>query len=172
MKRTIVILALAISAFTFIVLTSGTANALNATSTMAVGATMQGNCSVTTAPVNFGVYTSGQGTDATATGTVNVTCSNLTAYTIDIDSGLNYTATRRMKGAVNTTSFLSYNLYWDPGYGTIAGSTSGGTNSATPYPGTIGTGALQPYTIYAKLPFGQVGPSDTYNDTVNVTVTY
>ncbi|WP_231726171.1 spore coat protein U domain-containing protein [Rickettsia rhipicephali] len=75
------------------------------------------------------------------------------------------TSTRKMTGLVNTTSYLSYNLYSNAGRERRIGE----INQVT---GVIGTGLDQTLTIYGKIPQGANVPSDTYNDIITVTVAY
>ncbi len=69
-----------------------------------------------------------------------------------------------MTDLVNITSYLPYNLYSN------AGRTQNWGNQSSDW--VIGTGLDQTITIYSKIPQGANVPSDTYNDTITVTVAY
>ena len=140
----------------------GTANAATATDSLGVSATITATCSTATSAVNFGAVASGSG--AVTTGSVDVTCTSGTPYTIALNEGLYHDGTDRRIS--DGTEFLVYTLLdngstlpW--GDGTLNGDTVGGT----------GTGAVQSYTVDAALTGAAVTPG-TYTDTVTVTVTY
>ncbi len=144
---------------------SGTANAATAGSTLNVSATITSDCTVATAPVNFGNVVSGSG--AAASGNIDVLCTLATPYAIALDAGGSYLAPNRQitDGLGN---FLSYtladnltSLAWGDDGATITGASVAGT----------GTGALQSYVVDATL-IGANVPTGAYSDTVNVTVTY
>lgn len=71
-----------------------------------------------------------------------------------------------MTGLVNTSSFLPYNLYSN-----AARTQNWGNQSGDWVVGT-GSGLPQVLTVYGKIPSGANVPSDTYNDTITVTVAY
>lgn len=103
--------------------------------------------------------------DTDATGTVRVTCTNSTVYSIGIDTGANPSgATRRMKHA-SAAVYVAYELYADAGRTTVWG-TAGAAVAGT------GTGSQQAYTVHGRVP-GQTTPAPgNYSDTVAITVTY
>ncbi len=103
------------------------------------------------------------------TNTLTITCTLGTGYTVSLNAGTApaaTTSTRKMTGLVNTTSYLPYNLYSN-----AARTQNWGNQSSDWVPGT-GTGLPQTLTIYGKIPQGANVPSDTYNDTITVTVAY
>lgn len=132
----------------------------------AVKATVLASCSVTAADLDFGVYAPG-GSDATASTTIDVTCSNGTPYTIALDGGSAHdVAARAMSdGAAHN---LAYGLYTDASFATVWGD---GTASSVTTSGT-GDGAVQPCTVFGKIPAGQYVVPATYTDEISVTVTY
>jgi len=143
--------------------------AQTATGTLSVSATLLNSCNVTSGSLNFGssltFFTTLAQTDAT--GTFQVTCTNLAAYTVDLDAGLNASVTqRRVKHG--TADFLNYNLFQDAGHTTAWGTTTGGVVEA----GT-GNGATQSLQVFGRIPGGQT-PSSTgaYSDTVGITVLF
>lgn len=145
---------------------SSAAKAGTQQTTIGVSATVTANCSITALPVAFGNINPLAGTAFTATGSVTVTCTNGSGWSVAADAGGGNGATlasRRMTFSGNT---LNYSLFTDSGHNNVWGS---GTAAVT---GT-GSGAAQTFTVYGRIPAGQTGvPAGTYADTVNVTVTY
>lgn len=143
----------------------GVAHAATATTPLDVTVTITSACSVTTTGVNFGTV---DGTVPTpGIGSVDVTCSSTTPYTIALDGGSNFdTTTRRVSDG---TQFIAYDLMDSATLWGDAG-TLGATNSWLPVTGT-GTGAPISHAITATLSAAVVAPA-TFSDTVNVTVHY
>lgn len=147
--------------------------------TLTVEATVAASCTVNTsstgtttnAVLNFGTVSSfAANTDANTSSTggsqVGVLCNNGTAWTLAMDGGSNISGTtqRQMKGG--STEYIPYNLYSDSGYTTAIGV------NTTALSGT-GTGTLQSYDIYGRIPAGSTLPSvGAYSDTVTMTITY
>jgi spore coat protein U-like protein len=87
-------------------------------------------------------------------GTLDVTCTETTPYTISIGLGNHAVVSqRRMQGGTTTTNYLEYGL-------ALVGSPS------------AGTGAAQSYTVTGTLGAGQAVTPDTYSDTVVITIAY
>jgi spore coat protein U-like protein len=144
----------------------GVAYAATATTPLDVTVTITSACSVTTAGVNFGTV---DGTAPTpGAGSVDVTCSSTTPYTIALDSGNNFnTTTRRVSDG--STQFIAYDLMDSTTLWGDAGMV-GATNTWLPVTGT-GTGAPISHAITATLSAAVVAPA-AFSDTVNVTVHY
>ncbi|MEA3017428.1 MAG: hypothetical protein QOI38_2150 [Sphingomonadales bacterium] len=146
-----------------------TAMAGTQTTTMGVSATVTANCTVSTTAIAFGSVNTLSGSNVDANGTVSVTCTNGSAWTLSADAGGGSgatMATRRMTAGGNT---LNYTIHTSAGHGTIWG--DGTATTATI--GNTGTGAAQTVTVYGRVFSGQTGvPAGSYSDTVNVTVTY
>lgn len=163
MKKTLLSAAVMLSSG--LVLAGSALAASPATSTLNVSATITSDCTVATAPVNFGSVTSGSG--AVATGSVDVTCTPATPYTIALDAGGNFNGTNRtiVDGSANSLVYAlndnTTGLPWGDDGTTIAAVSVSDT----------GTGILQPHIVGATLTGGVV-PTGTYTDSVNVTVTY
>ena len=154
----------------FLALCAGTVDAATATGNLSVTATVSGTCTLTTSPVAFGTYDPASGTDDTATGTVTVTCTSGTGYTVSLDAGANETTpnditTRRMKA--NTSDYLPYKLYQDSGLTTEWGDTGGAILT-----GQTGNGSAQAIDVYGVVVKNQYVAAGSYVDTVVVTVTY
>lgn len=138
--------------------------AQGATTSFNVGATITATCAASATPVDFGAVVSGNG--ASTTGSVDVTCTSGTPYTIALDSGQNYDGTDRRIRFGTSSDYLIYTLIdnlstlpW--GDDTYNGASVSGT----------GTGGAQSYTVDATL-IGAGVPAGYYSDTVTVTVTY
>ncbi len=144
-----------------------------ATTTFQVSATVQATCSATANPLNFNTYVPGNG-NVTANTTINVKCTNGTAYTVALNGGSTSGGTIGQRLMANGTNTLQYNLYtnatWTTlfGDGTTSGSkTDGGTGA--------GTATVQSYTVYGQLPdntTNQAAIPGTYADTIQVTIAY
>lgn len=142
--------------------------AATATGTLSVSATIGASCSVNSASssVAFNAYVNSTTNDVA--GSVALTCTNSTSYTIALGTGGGTYATRVMAGA-STSSTLNYNLYTTAGRTTVWGD---GTSSTATVAGT-GSGAQQTVSVYGRIPSGQTtAQPDTYSDSVAVTVTY
>ena len=145
----------------------GFADATTVTSTMAVSLTIAAACTVTGGTIAFGsagLLT----TPIPTTGTLAVTCTNTTPYTIGLNAGANggSVTTRQMKSPT-TTALVNYSLTQDVGHATNWGNTAGSWVSGT------GAGSAQTITVYAVVPVQTTpAPAADYADTVVITVTY
>jgi spore coat protein U-like protein len=122
------------------------------------------SCSATASGVVFGNYT---GSTVDVAGTITVTCTSGTAYSIGLDAGTtpgSKITNRQMTGASGPK--LAYQLFNDAARTINWGNTSG-TNWVT---GT-GTGNAQLYTIYAQIPASQKSGSGSYMDTITASIT-
>ncbi len=153
---------------------AGAAQAANpATATFGVSATVLKNCTVAATNVAFGNYTPTAGAVA-ANGTVSVSCTKSTTFTVSLDKGTTGTGTiaqRLMSDGAGDT--LQYNLYTTSGFATVWGD---GTGSSVKQAGT-GAGMATPValTVYGSLPdnaTNQGVPPNTYTDTITVSVAY
>lgn len=128
--------------------------------TLSVGA---GSCSVLAAPVafvdtgTFPIY---------ADGSVTVTCSNGSNYSIGLDGGLHYDGVGRWVDDGNGNS-VQYLLFQDASYLTLWGD---GVNNG-PVLNDVGNGASQTHPVYGAIPGGNFG-AGPYSDAVNVSVNY
>jgi spore coat protein U-like protein len=143
------------------------APALAATTTtnLNVSASVVDTCVVSASNVNFGTY---GGTQLDGAGTVSVTCTNLAAYTVELDAGGGAgasVASRKLTGPASQT--INYSLYKDAARTTLWGTVAGSQSVA----GT-GTGTQQVLNVYGRMPASQTPGAGTYNDTVIVTVAY
>src|SRR5215470_13543922 len=77
----------------------------SASANLAVSSTVITLCTIATTPVAFGNYS---GSAIQANGSVIVTCTVGSSYTVDLGQGSNYSSGRRMNF---TTNYLDYGLY-------------------------------------------------------------
>lgn len=125
------------------------------------------SCNVTTNSLVFTGYNTIA--EITSASTVTVNCNNngratATPVTVSATAGNGTMGQRQM---VNGASTLDYNLYIDPGYGTVWGNTAGNqfagiTNGAT---GNV------TFTVYGKIRGGQNVAPGAYTTTTPVVVT-
>jgi spore coat protein U-like protein len=138
-----------------------------ATTTMPVTMTITAGCTVTATSVAFGTQST-LGAATPATGTLGVTCTNTTPYTVSLDAGAGTggtTTVRKMTGPA--AAVLNYSLYRDASFTQNFGNTIGTDTAA----GT-GNGNSQTITVYGRVP-AQTSPAPgSYADTVNVTITF
>ena len=139
-----------------------------ATGNMNVKMTIQAECKVQTATdMDFG--TKGvldANTDQTST--ISVQCTNSTPYNIGLSAGGGAGATlaaRRMTGP--GAAVVNYSLYRDAARTQVWGTTVGTDTVA----GT-GNGAVQPVTVYGRVPAQSTPVIGAYTDVVAITVTY
>lgn len=138
------------------------------TKTMSVSATVVTGCStLTVGSLSFGPYASGSATPLDATAEISVTCSGVT-WTLDADLGQNFllvagVALRRMSDGGG--QFLDYNLYTASDFASVWG-------SAAPGGGPISAGGTLTHTVYGRVGASQSPAAGTYNDVVNVTLTF
>jgi spore coat protein U-like protein len=146
-------------------LSSLSAVAATTTATFGVTATVQASCSVSASTLSFGSY---NGSMATATSAVSVTCTNSTPYNVGLSAGVASGATvaaRKMTGPAS--ALLSYSLFSDPSRSINWGQTVG-SDTVT----GRGNGAVQALTVYGQASGGQYLAPGSYADTVVATITY
>jgi len=125
-----------------------------------------------TTDLNFGTVTGGIPGNIDQTATLTLTCLNRTAYQVGLSNGQNnpaLTTTRRMRTTIGGNSYyLTYELYRD-----AARSQRWGNTLALDTASGTGTGSAQTLNIFGRVPpvAGQP-PAGTYNDLVQVTITY
>jgi len=104
-------------------------------------------------------------------------CNAGTTALINMNKGLHGAGTdaaptRKLATADANAPKLNYNLYKDDGYNYIFG--IGGNGGATDEGGLslVADGNSNNVTVYGSIPKGQLVPTGTYTDTINVTITY
>lgn len=128
--------------------------------------------SYVTTSMDFGNVTGSIPANIDRTATLTLTCLKNTAYQISLNNGQNNpgaSTTRRMATTIGSgTYYLPYELYRDAARSLRWGST---LNIDTV--GGTGSGSAQQLTIYGRVPPVTGQPAaGTYNDLVQVTITY
>jgi spore coat protein U-like protein len=149
------------------------ANAVTATTTFQVTATVLKACLMTTpATLAFGTYDPAAATPLSGTTTFNVTCTFGTPYSLGLNAGTNAGATVTTRAMTSPTApagnnKLSYGLFNDSAHTT-------NWDNSTSATGYTGTGLPQAQTIYGQIPAGQytAAAATDYADTVTLTLTY
>lgn len=133
------------------------------TATFVAEAKVQPNCLITAQNIDFGsrgVLRS----NTDANGSLSVTCTPGTAYTVGLDAGL-YAGTPGRQMA-NGSARIAYELHRNAArtqpWSTAVGQMAGGT----------GAGSAQAFTVYGRVPPQPSPAPGTYADTVVATVTY
>ncbi len=122
------------------------------------------NCSVTANGLIFGSYDVFDSSHNDSTGTINVTCSIETSYTLKLSQGNGSFSERTMESA---GQFLSYNIYTDPGRSIVWG--DGSSGSATQ---SGSTNATVQYNVYGRIPARQNKRVGAYQDSLIVTLEF
>lgn len=136
------------------------------TAPFTVTATAVSSCTVTATTLDFGA-TGVLAGNVDATNAVSVLCPAGTPYTVALDGGLSGAADPTQRKMVKGSEQITYGIYRDAARTLPWGSTVGVDTQA----GT-GTGAVQTYTGYGRVP-AQVTPSPgAYTDTIVVTVNF
>jgi spore coat protein U-like protein len=142
--------------------------ALNTTTTtFAVTATVVASCTlVGGVPLAFGTYTPGVTNNATTTFTA--TCTTGTPYTLSTSVGNGVGATFASRYMTSGSNLLLYSLYTDSGHTLVWGDGTGGSNTVA----STGTGVVQTFTVYGRIPSSASATVGTYADTITVTASY
>jgi spore coat protein U-like protein len=163
-----------LAAVTATTLMAGVTDAANptVTTTFAVTATVQPNCTTSATALGFGNYTPGNG-PVTASSNITVNCTKSTAYTIALNPGTTTGDSFTQRLMASGANILQYNLYTTAAFATVWGDGTGGTATQT------GTGAgkatASTFKVYGRLPdsaANQAALPGSYSDTITVTVTY
>lgn len=139
-------------------------------------------CRVGSRDVDFGNVGATQSTDVTVPVAINALCPTGTAYTIELDYGVNATGSgtatqRRLAGGDGSGDFLDYKIFQPTAGGTASSSTPlWGTGAGAGYAST-GTNAKQTFTANAVLNLSTGGGTGgrtpgLYTDIVTLTLTY
>jgi spore coat protein U-like protein len=163
-----------------LVLTCDVANALQATTTFTVTATVVSNCTISATNLSFGTYNPLSASPNNATSTVTITCTKSAASTIGMDNGANFAVTRNMKSAA--LDLIAYSI------GQPSTNAAGAVctfPAATPWT-TSGAGLLTPvvapskaaraYNVCGTIAAGIDVPGSAggvlYSDTVTASVNF
>jgi spore coat protein U-like protein len=141
--------------------------AQTSTSTFAVTATVLPSCTVVGGvPLAFGIVTPGVQRDGSVA--VTATCTVGTPYTLALDAGTGSGATVALRRMTSGASTLDYTLYQDVARTTPWGDGTAGTSTRS----STGTGLLQTFTVYGRVPSSAAAAVGVYTDTITVTATY
>lgn len=137
------------------------AYAATETQTFQSTAEVSASCTITTNPLAFGAINPSVANTATAT--ISVACTNGTTGTVALSSANAWV----MKDTATTPNELNYGIFQNSGHTTAWDATT--TQSIT----GAGLGTTTDFTAYGQItaqPAAKV--SNSYSDTVTVTVTY
>jgi spore coat protein U-like protein len=142
----------------------------SSSASLAVSASVSKNCTITTAPVNFGAYDP-VATNATApldsTGTVTITCTKGAVATVGLGVGGNAQgSTRRM--SQGAAAYLNYELYKDGSHSTVWGDT---VDTGLDIPAAPNRNP-RAFPVYGRVAAAQDATVGNYTDTVVATVNF
>lgn len=164
-------------AIALLALAAAPALAQTASNNLTVQSNVVKNCTVSAATLNFGNYDPlvvNAATDLDTPQVLSIRCTKGTAATsIDMNGGLNFLGTRRMRiGA--TANYLGYELYKNAPRTLLWG--TGAVNGVVPDASTsknsdltVGGAAL---TVYGRVPQNQDATVGAYADTVVITINF
>jgi len=144
----------------------------SASANLQVSVVVDSSCNISTSPLMFSDYNV-LGANATSpddgTGSVTIQCTNGVIANIGLDGGTAYssgTNSSYMRDSVGHA--IQYSLYQNLSRTTLWGNSSGSWLTTPAAPNT----SPQTYTVYGRVPPGQLAPSGTYTDTVVATVNF
>ena len=120
-------------------------------------------CTVTPQGVSFGNYDPLSASALDGAGNINVTCDTLVPFTVSLSTGSSGTFDERRMTA--GAAYLGYNLYIDSVRTIVWG--DGVTTS-----NVSSTGTNVDLPVYGRMPALQNVGTNTYSDTITVTVVY
>lgn len=131
------------------------------TDNLIVQATVNGDCSVTGATLNFGAYT---GAEKDIAVPISFNCTAPSNVSIALNGGTVGDPTGRKMFNIANSDSIDYNLFQDAGrntpWGIIPGNDQVFTNTTGGTP-----------SVFGRIPAGQAPLPDTYSDTVVITLT-
>jgi len=142
----------------------------SATAQLTVSASVSKNCTITTAPVNFGAYdpvTANASAPLDGIGTITVTCTKGAAAKVGLDAGRNIAGTTR-RMSQGSAAYLTYELYKDTGRATVWGNTDADSLDLGPAPNRN----PRDFTVYGRVPATQDAVVGNYTDSVVATVNF
>lgn len=146
----------------------GAVNSATESDTFDVRLTIQANCQITAADIDFGTFAVGTTAQYDGQGNVVVTCaSGTTPYTVALSSGVANSYTPREMRQGSPLLAVQYNLFTTAARTTVWGDGSGATVTQAST-----AGQQQTFTAYGRVPAGQAVTPGVYLDTVTATVTF
>ena len=161
-------------------LTCNAANALTATTTFTVTATVLSNCTISATNLNFGTYNPLSASANNASSTVTITCTKNAASTIGMDLGIHTVAgVRNMQNGVDV---IAYSVGQPPNNTpgtacTFPAATAWTTAGAGLFtPAVAPSKAARIYNVCGSIAAGQDVPGSVagivYSDTVTASVNF
>jgi len=138
--------------------------AVNNQSTIDVTATVQPSCTIFANDLLFEITNFNKKNSYIGKTTLSLLCTKGTSFSIGLDKGSAPGATIINSKMKNRASYLNYSLYRDNGNNLVWGNSQGNTLTG------IATGERQTFTLYAKIPAGQISAPGKYLDSINVVV--
>jgi len=142
----------------------------SASTNLAVSASVSKNCTISTAPVNFGAYdpvAANATAPLDAVGTVTITCTKGAPAKVGLNAGSNAEGTtRRMTGG--TAAYLTYELYKDSSHSTVWGDA---LDTALDIPAAPNR-TPRDFPVYGRVVAAQDATVGSYTDTVVATVNF
>jgi len=124
---------------------------------------LRADCTVTAGPVVFGNYNPFALQSLDSAGTINVSCTPSSSYTLSLSTGGGSYAQRQLSGSGDV---LYYNLYTSASRTAIWGDGSGGSGTVS------GSGEEENHTVYGRIAAQQNVKVGSYGDSIIVTVTF
>lgn len=146
----------------------GVAGAGTQTASLSVTATVNNNCTISTAAVAFGSYdpvVANASANLDGSGTVTIACTKGSTTPIELDLGGNAAGSARRMVAGG--QYLTYELYQDAARGTVWG--TGGSGQTPP---VAPNKNARNFTVYGRVTSGQDVPAGSYADAVTATVNF
>ena len=147
-----------------------TIDAASTSTSLSVTASVNNNCTISTAALAFGAYdpvVTNASSPLDGTGTVTIACTKGATTTIGLGLGNNATgSTRRMTDG--SGNYLTYEAYQESSHSTVWGTSGAGllTPAAAP------SKAARSFTVYGRIAGSQDIPAGSYADTVTATVNF
>lgn len=153
------------------------AQAVTSTGDMTVSANVEGSCSVSVSPMDFGTVVPGVTKDTDAV--VSAVCTSGITYTLDLGDGLYHITTggtgiQYRRQMASGTDRLPYVVYQEPARATEIAATASGAAINNLLTSTVGNGVAQDKTIYGRVIGAETvtQPAGLYTDTVVVTIAF
>jgi spore coat protein U domain-containing protein, fimbrial subunit CupE1/2/3/6 len=159
---------------------SSVANALQATTTFTVSATVFSNCTISATNLSFGTYDPLSASANNGTGSVTITCTKNAASTVGMNNGSNFAVTRNMKSGAG--DLIAYSLGQPPDNAVGTACTFPAATAWTTAGGGLFTPPVAPskaartYNTCGTVAPGQDVPGSVagvlYSDTVTASVNF
>jgi spore coat protein U-like protein len=145
----------------------------SSSTSLSVSALIGNNCTISTSAVAFGSYdpvSANVSANLDGTGSVTITCTTLSTPTIGLNTGqhaANASGTTRAM-TDGSSHYMSYELYQDTTRLLLWSNSGAGLYDA----GLTLLSTPRTFTVYGRVPGGQVLPAGSYGDSVTATVNF